>query len=109
VFTEVDRMPRFPLRPGETEDDLLAAEVEHFAPQRFPDGLTGPEIPPEARIVAVVDAFDAMTTERAYRSPCSAGDALAELVRFAGIQFDSEVVAAFLRAFPDPTKLPVLV
>jgi DNA polymerase-3 subunit alpha len=40
VFAEVDRMPRFPLRPDETEDDLLRAEVEKYAPVRFPDGLT---------------------------------------------------------------------
>jgi DNA polymerase-3 subunit alpha len=40
VFAEVDRMPRFPLEPGETEDDLLRAEVEQYAPVRFPGGLT---------------------------------------------------------------------
>ena len=40
VFAEVDRMPRFPLQPGETEDDLLRAEVEHYAPARFGGGLT---------------------------------------------------------------------
>jgi DNA polymerase-3 subunit alpha len=40
VFAEVDRMPRFPLREGETEDDLLRADVEKYAPTRFPGGLT---------------------------------------------------------------------
>jgi DNA polymerase III subunit alpha len=40
VFTEVDRMPRFPLEPGQTEDDLLRSEVYKYAPERFPDGLT---------------------------------------------------------------------
>ncbi len=39
VFAEVDRMPRFPLRPGETEDDLLRAEVEKYTPARFPGAL----------------------------------------------------------------------
>jgi DNA polymerase-3 subunit alpha len=39
VFAEVDRMPRFPLQPGETEDDLLRADVEKYAPSRFPNGL----------------------------------------------------------------------
>ncbi|MCA1672535.1 MAG: DNA polymerase III subunit alpha, partial [Actinobacteria bacterium] len=39
VFAEVDRMPRFPLREGETEDDLLRAEVEKYTPNRFPNGL----------------------------------------------------------------------
>ncbi|HLB53542.1 MAG TPA: HD-GYP domain-containing protein [Gemmatimonadales bacterium] len=88
---------------------IVRSHHERLDGSGFPDQLKGTAIPLAARIVAVVDAFDAMTTERAYRSPCSAVDALAELVRFAGIQFDSEVVAAFLRAFPDPTKLPVLV
>ena len=40
VFDEVDRMPRFPLAPGQTEDDLLRAEVDKYAPHRFPDGMT---------------------------------------------------------------------
>ena len=40
VFAEVDRMPRFPLAPGETEDDLLRAEVEQYTLTRYPDGLT---------------------------------------------------------------------
>lgn len=39
VFAETDRMPRFPLQPGETEDDLLRSEVEKYTPQRFPNGL----------------------------------------------------------------------
>ncbi|HZE37421.1 MAG TPA: DNA polymerase III subunit alpha [Stackebrandtia sp.] len=40
VFAEVDRMPRFPLKAGETEDSVLRAEVEQYAPQRFPEGMT---------------------------------------------------------------------
>ncbi|SHK85047.1 DNA polymerase III, alpha subunit [Pseudonocardia thermophila] len=40
VFAEVDRMPRFPLEPGQTENDLLRAEVEKYIPYRFPNGLT---------------------------------------------------------------------
>ena len=39
MFAEVDRMPRFPLSPGQTEDDLLRAEVEKYTPDRFPNGL----------------------------------------------------------------------
>jgi putative two-component system response regulator len=71
----------------------------------FPDGLAGDGIPHEARIVAVADAFDAMTTNRAYRPSRTPADAVAELQRCAGTQFDTEAVAAFLRAFPDPTAL----
>jgi cyclic di-GMP phosphodiesterase len=71
----------------------------------FPDGLTGDIIPHEARVVAVVDAFDAMTTNRAYRPSRSATDAVLELQRCAGTHFDPDVVEAFLSAFPDPAAL----
>jgi putative two-component system response regulator len=73
----------------------------------FPDGLTGTGIPQEARIVAVVDAFDAMTTNRAYRPSRVPVDAVQELRRCAGAHFDPEVVQAFVRAFPDPSALPI--
>jgi putative two-component system response regulator len=73
----------------------------------FPDGLRGDAIPVEARIVAVVDAFDAMTTSRAYRDSLEPGDALGELRRCAGLQFDPAVVEAFCTAYPDPAALPI--
>jgi HD-GYP domain-containing protein (c-di-GMP phosphodiesterase class II) len=75
----------------------------------YPGRLRGDEIPMGARIVAVVDAFDAMTTNRSYRTPRPAGEALEELLRFAGVQFDSDVVTAFHQAFPDPERLPITV
>jgi putative nucleotidyltransferase with HDIG domain len=73
----------------------------------FPDGLFGGSIPHEARIVAVVDAFDAMTTNRAYRPSRTPTDALEELRRCVGTHFDGEIVEVFLRAFPDPAALPL--
>jgi HD-GYP domain-containing protein (c-di-GMP phosphodiesterase class II) len=75
----------------------------------FPDGLRGQAIPLVARLVAVVDAFDAMTTNRTYRQPRPAGEALQELVRYAGIHFDPDVVGAFTRAFPEVDRLPISV
>lgn len=72
----------------------------------FPDGLKGDSIPMVARIACVVDAFDAMTTNRAYRPCRGAEEAMEELRRCAGRQFDPDVVAAFERAFPDLDKLP---
>ena len=54
----------------------------------YPDGLAGDEIPLGARIVSVCDAFDAMTTDRPYRGAVSADEAVAELLRHAGTQFD---------------------
>jgi diguanylate cyclase (GGDEF)-like protein/putative nucleotidyltransferase with HDIG domain len=60
----------------------------------YPDGLAGDEIPLGARIILVADAFDAMTSDRVYRPRRSVGDALVELERCAGTQFDPSVVAA---------------
>lgn len=73
----------------------------------FPDGLRGEAIPVEARIVSVVDAFDAMTTNRAYRESLGPAEAFDELGRCAGLQFDPVVVDAFRTAFPDPSRLPI--
>jgi putative two-component system response regulator len=73
----------------------------------FPDGLRGDDIPPEARIVAVVDAFDAMTTNRAYRASRTPADAIEELRRCSTTHFSPPVVEAFLRAFSDVSALPI--
>lgn len=75
----------------------------------FPDGLVAHQIPIAARIVSVVDAFDAMTTNRAYRAHQVANDAIDELERCAGKQFDPTVVTAFLSAYPQPGSLPIRV
>ena len=60
-----------------------------------------------ARVVAVADAFDAMTTSRAYRRSRQAEDALTELERCAGPQFDPNAVVAFRRALDDSSRLPI--
>ncbi|HWO90119.1 MAG TPA: HD domain-containing phosphohydrolase [Gemmatimonadales bacterium] len=73
----------------------------------FPDALVGSRIPLAARIAAVADTFDAMTTSRPYRIALRPERAVEELTNFAGSQFDAESVAAFLRAFPEPSSLPV--
>ena len=65
----------------------------------YPEGLAGTDIPLGARIIAVCDAYDAMTSERPYRRPMSHTSAIAELRRNAGGQFDREVVIAFCRAY----------
>ncbi|MDF3297972.1 HD-GYP domain-containing protein [Streptomyces tropicalis] len=64
----------------------------------YPYGLTGLQIPECARVVAVADAFDAMTSTRSYRRARPVGAALAELERCAGAQFDPRMVAALVRA-----------
>jgi len=63
----------------------------------YPQGLKGDEIPLGARITSVADAFDALTCARVYREPVCAERAHAELSRFAGRQFDPDVVRAWFR------------
>jgi HD-GYP domain-containing protein (c-di-GMP phosphodiesterase class II) len=65
----------------------------------YPTGREAEEIPAEARILAVADSFDAMTSDRPYRSPVSEEDALAEIERCAGRQFDPEAARAFVEAW----------
>jgi diguanylate cyclase (GGDEF)-like protein/putative nucleotidyltransferase with HDIG domain len=82
-------------------DDLRAWILAHHERPDgigYPFGLSGDEIPVEARILAVADAYEAMTAERVYRPALGAEGARAELEGGAGSQFDAEVVSAFLRA-----------
>jgi two-component system cell cycle response regulator len=76
---------------------LVRSSHERWDGGGYPDGLSGNEIPLGARVVAVCDAFDAMTTERPYRQPIAEDEAVAELRRCAGTQFDPMVVEAFCR------------
>ena len=62
----------------------------------YPAGLEGEAIPFEARILAIADAFDAMTSQRPYRAPLSSQEAADELNRCAGSQFDPKLIEAFL-------------
>jgi HD-GYP domain-containing protein (c-di-GMP phosphodiesterase class II) len=73
---------------------VVRSSHESFDGSGYPDGLRGEEIPLESRIVACCDAYDAMTTDRAYRLARPIGDAIAELRRCAGTQFDPRVVDA---------------
>ena len=63
----------------------------------YPDGLAGETIPLGARIVAVADAFDAMTTTRTYKASMSIPEALQELINCSGTQFDRDVVEVFVK------------
>ena len=80
------------LRPIAT---VVRASHERWDGAGYPDGLAGEDIPLAARIVAVCDAFDAMVTDRVYRRAHTLEDALEELRRCAGEQFDPSVVEAF--------------
>ncbi len=76
---------------------LVRSSHERWDGSGYPDGLTGDEIPLGARVVAVCDAFNAMTSDRPYRESVSESDAIEELRACAGTQFDPMVVNAFCR------------
>src|SRR3954453_7670302 len=75
---------------------VVRSSHERFDGDGYPDGLAGEQIPLGARIVACCDAFSAMTTDRSYRKARSAREALEELERCSGSQFDPVVVEALL-------------
>jgi HD-GYP domain-containing protein (c-di-GMP phosphodiesterase class II) len=75
--------------------DWILAHHERPDGRGYPSGLR--EIPLEARILAVGDAYEAMTSDRVYRASIGAEAARAELRRWAGTQFDAEIVEVFLR------------
>lgn len=90
-------------------DHPAALEIVRWHHERldgtgFPDGLLGETIPQLVRIVSVVDAFDAMTSTRTYRTQLDESAAFKELHRHAGTQFDASVIAAFADVHPARTS-----
>jgi diguanylate cyclase (GGDEF)-like protein len=81
--------------------ELVRSSHEAFDGSGYPDALRGDAIPLGARIIAVCDAFDAMVSDRAYRAAMPVHEAIAELHRCAGTQFDPDVVAAFCGRIAD--------
>jgi putative two-component system response regulator len=86
------------LKDNQVVLNIVRSHHERMDGAGVPDGLVGDRIPLEARIIAVVDAFDAMMSQRPYRQGLSFDDTVAELRRSAGAQFDPRVVSAFLEA-----------
>ena len=78
---------------------------EHYDGSGYPDRKVGEEIPIESRIILVVDAFHAMTTDRPYRRRLSVGEACRRLARSAGVQFDPAVVDVFLGLLEERPEL----
>ena len=83
---------------------LVRASHERWDGDGYPDGLAGAEIPLGARVIAVCDAWDAMVTDRPYRRAMPREEALAELERCAGTQFDPDVVEAFRAVLATPRR-----
>jgi HD-GYP domain-containing protein (c-di-GMP phosphodiesterase class II) len=76
--------------------DVVRFHHERFDGGGYPHGLKGEAIPLAARIFSVVDAYDAMTSDRPYRQAREPEDAIEELVRCSGSQFDPDVIEAFV-------------
>jgi diguanylate cyclase (GGDEF)-like protein len=84
---------------------LVRSSHERYDGGGYPDGLAGEAIPLGARIIFVCDAFDAMRTDRAYSAAIGPAEALAELRRCAGSQFDPRVVEAFAATLEQTASL----
>jgi len=87
------------IRPISSLNQLVPIILHHherYNGRGYPNGLRGEDIPLEARIIAVADAFEAMTSDRPYRPALSYQEAIAELKANRGTQFDPQVVDAFL-------------
>jgi HD-GYP domain-containing protein (c-di-GMP phosphodiesterase class II) len=87
-------------------DTWVLHHHEHWDGTGYPDGLAGEAIPLGSRIVLVADAFDAITTDRSYQPAFGQEEALAELRRRSGSQFDPSIVAALERALARTAAAP---
>ena len=97
---------------GEHDDPLLKlarqlalTHHEHWDGTGYPQGLKGDAIPWAGRVMAVVDAFESMTTTQFYREPRSPQDAAREIIQGAGSKYDPAIVEAFKKALPVMQKV----
>ena len=88
---------------------VILAHHERWDGTGYPQGLKGTEIPEEARLLAVVDSFDAMTTNRPYRAAISPELAYQEIISQSGSQFDEEMVEAFKRCWENGIIRKILI
>ena len=79
------------------EGEIIRTHHECFDGSGYPDGLKGDEIPLSARIIAVADSYDAMTSHRPYRMAKTTGESIEEIERLQGIKYDPLVVQSFKR------------
>ncbi|MBK8206080.1 MAG: HD domain-containing protein [Planctomycetes bacterium] len=112
---EVKVIRLHPVRGGEILSHIrnipgVIAAVKHhhemYNGLGYPDGLVGDEIPQTARIVALADAFDAMTSNRSYRRNFDVDEAISEFTRCSGDQFDPQVCEVMIRLLREGTIIP---
>lgn len=84
------------VEPIKYAKEIIKHHHEYYDGSGYPDGLGGESIPLGARIIAVADAFGAMTTDRPYRKALSTDEAVKELKQFSGVQFDPQIVEIFI-------------
>ncbi len=85
--------------------ELILKHHEKWTGNGYPMGIKEEEIPVECRILAIADAYDAMTNDRPYRKAMSKEDAVAELKHCAGSHFDPEIVEVFLSVLEENNAL----
>jgi putative nucleotidyltransferase with HDIG domain len=108
-LAEIRQHPRagaalvLPLRDARQALPYVLFHHEHWDGGGYPAGLHGRSIPVEARVLAVADAFDAMTSPRPYRRPLPLQRALTEVARCSGTQFDPLVAEIFLEVWAERT------
>jgi len=94
-----------PLTPLARIREMVLHHHEFFDGSGYPHALSGESIPLGARIIAIADAYDTITSDRTYKKARSAPDALSELERCANAQFDGSIVEVFvrtMRTLPNP-------
>ncbi|MFC1544771.1 HD-GYP domain-containing protein [Gemmatimonadota bacterium] len=95
-----------PLRSLKEVGDIVLSHHERYDGKGYPDGLSGEDIPLHARIVAIADSFDAMTTNRPYRKALSRERAIGELIQGAGSMWDPELVHLFIKVLQNGESEP---
>ena len=110
-WMEIKRHPEIGYRIAQTNvelapiDEAILYHHEWYNGQGYPRGLKGEEIPLLSRVLAVLDAYDAMTNDRPYREAMSGDEAVEEIKHYSGSQFDPQVVNAFLGVLDGYTEI----
>jgi len=106
--SEYDEMKKHPtigfrilntMRDMKNISRVILHHHERWDGQGYPHGISGDNIPVQSRIISIADAFDAMTSKRDYKEKISNEEALEEIIRNAGTQFDPEIVEVFKKGF----------